>query len=94
MVDGNNETIDNESYFGVFSQSQKIKASALLNALGVRYEFRVTPHLDDDILAYWGALDDSSRTSKVIYDLWVLRDDISKIGFVIKDNFPEKDYIK
>ena len=93
MILGYDSNLDNETYFGIFSEIQKIKAIQILNNLGIRHEFRGESRVEKEILISWGAFDDSSYPSGLVWHLWILDDDMGKLGDAIKDNFPEKTYI-
>ena len=94
MIKGYRETDDNETNFGIFSELNVVRAKRILDGKGVRYEFRQEVELDDHVLKEWGAYDASSVATHIVYGLWILSEDIDKLGTSLADEFQERWYMR
>ncbi len=94
MIMGYRIEDDNETYYGIFSDLNVARAKMVLDPRGIRYEFRKHIEMDDSVLKEWGAYDESSKTTHVVYDLWILSDDINKLGSTLTDEFTEREYMR
>ena len=94
MIQGYDDKLDNEAYYGMYSLFQMNTASIFLNGLGVRHEFRERKNIELEEIIAWGALDETSKINQNAFDLCVLTDDINKIDRIaFRDLFPDKDYL-
>ncbi len=78
-----------QSYYGLFSPSQRVRLGELLAGLGVRHEF-VQVEESEERLREWGALDASSASSNVGFELFIRSDDRELLGSQLVEMFPER----
>ncbi len=79
------------SYYGLFSENQRLLLVSLLDRLGVRYEFvQVAESLER--LREWTALDESSATSLVGFELFIRSEDVELVGTKLVELFPSRTF--
>jgi hypothetical protein len=79
------------TYFGVFSASQAVDVSELLERLGVRFEF-VRQEQDEARLRAWFAWDANSPNPREGHELFIHSDDLDTVGTSIVDTYPERKF--
>jgi len=79
------------TYFGLYSEKQRVQLLDLLTSLGIRFEFVLT-HESEEILREWTAWDDSSAKTLEGFHLFVLSADLEKLGTKLVELFPERKF--
>ncbi len=83
--------IEPSSYFGLFSAAQRARAIEPLASLGVRFEF-VRVQESAERLSEWTALDESSASTLVGFELFIRSDDVAVLGNKLIELFPERTF--
>ena len=78
------------TYFGMWSARKFKLACDLLDSLGVRYEFDQDEVRDQARLETWTAWDPLAANPYLVFDLWVFRADLDKLGTKLIEAFPER----
>ncbi len=82
---------DPNTYFGVWPQAKLKRAVEILSAAGIRYEIQ-EEELDQGTLENWYAWDPNAENPNLGFNLWILHEDVPKLGTIILDEFPERKF--
>jgi hypothetical protein len=82
---------DATTYFGLWSAKNIQQASALLTALGVRYEIG-QERADQHRLEAWCAWDPAADDPYVGFNLWIWMADLPQLGPKLVEAFPERKF--
>ena len=84
-------SLDEETYFGLYSDNQRARVVELLSSLGVRFEFLVVQASEERLRA-WTAWDESSARTRTGYELFIHSADLDKLGTKLVELFPERKF--
>lgn len=80
---------EDETYFGLLSPAQTIKAEAMLSTLGIRYRLHRMSGVEKSILVAWHAADESSALGDAV-DLLIQTNDLERLGDAFVQLFPDR----
>jgi hypothetical protein len=82
------------TYFGLWSEKDKHKASAFLSGLGIDH-YWTEYKTERDVLVDWHAWDGEAESPNIGFDLWILETHyLEKLGNRLAKAFPERDYMQ
>lgn len=79
------------TYFGLWSAKKIQEAADLLRGLGVRFEIQEYS-AEQEVLENWCAWDPTVKNPHIGFDLWIVTDDLPKVGNAIIERFPERKF--
>jgi hypothetical protein len=79
------------TYFGLWSAKKIEEAADLLRGLGVRFEIQEYA-AEQEVLENWCAWDPTVKNPNIGFDLWIVTDDLPKVGYAIVEKFPERKF--
>jgi hypothetical protein len=79
------------TYFGLYSDKQRVQLLELLTSLGIRFEF-VLAHESEETLREWTAWDESSADTCEGFHLFILSAHLEKLGTKLVELFPDRKF--